>query len=470
MLPAMAPWMWAALVGGGTSAATGYMSGNRGDDLWKDALIGAVMGGATSGLGSMFQGSQAAAAEAAKTAAATGQTAGRFGSLNKELFQKAAEGSAKVPWKHIKNKAIGQALDPFGASAGELGKYAYLTTPTAAMMGQMAFGSKPKLDPRKQFAPPFNVHYGRDPEQYGFGDWFDPDRVKEGYTEESMDYPYYYPRMAKGGIATPDPDSQRGDWENWFLNMEGRGPFSGSATPKPGTSDIGDWKDWFLKEGRRGYQTGGLPAALGAGLGGSQEGTTDAIQSLLAEYYNQEEQVFDDETIQALIEQVLSQQTGQYQPMSGIAGQLQGMTQQYAGQQPQQPQQQPGGYNYGGDVRRNYQEGAFGEDMLASGDLDMRPGGESVGPGSGTSDDIPAMLSDGEFVMTSEAVEGAGGGDREMGAQRMMNMMKNFEGGGLPSLQSQGLGAPEEMMSEESITEMGPQGMMSESMMEEEII
>ena len=108
--------------------------------------------------------------------------------------------------------------------------------------------------------------------------------------------------------------------------------------------------------------------------------------------------------------------------------------------------------------------------MLASGDLDMRPGGESVGPGSGTSDDIPAMLSDGEFVMTAESVEGAGGGDREIGAQRMMNMMKNFEEGGLPSLQSQGLGAPEEMMAEESVTEMGPQGMMSESIMGEEIV
>ena len=441
----MNPMLLAALIGGGTSVATGYMSGNRGDDLWKDALIGAVMGGATSGLGSLFQGSQAATA-AGKTAAMTPleiaeaamknptTTQSMVGhmptSITKNVTTKAMEDAAKKkaaadalkqPWKHTQYPKLGQALDPFGASAGDLGKYAYLTTPTAAMMGQMAFGSKPKLDPKKQFVPPFNVHYGRDPGAYGFGDWFDEDAIKERYEEGSMDYPYYYPEMAQGG------------------------------------------------EVRGGYQEGGLPAALGAGLGGSQEGTTDAIQSLLAEYYNQEEQVFDDETIQALIEQVLSQQTSQYQPMSGIAGQLQGMTQQYTNPQPQQSQQ-PGGYNYGGDVRRHYQEGAFGEDMLASGDLDMRPGGESVGPGTGTSDDIPAMLSDGEFVMTSEAVEGAGGGDREMGAQRMMNMMKNFEGGGLPSLQSQGLGAPEEMMAEESVTEMGPQGMMSESMMEEEII
>lgn len=78
--------------------------------------------------------------------------------------------------------------------------------------------------------------------------------------------------------------------------------------------------------------------------------------------------------------------------------------------------------------------------------LDMRDGGESVGPGTGTSDDIPAMLSDGEFVMTAKANMGAGavkinkrkGGimeivpslepDRQRGADNMMKLMKYFEG------------------------------------------
>jgi hypothetical protein len=78
--------------------------------------------------------------------------------------------------------------------------------------------------------------------------------------------------------------------------------------------------------------------------------------------------------------------------------------------------------------------------------LDMRSGGESIGPGTGTSDDIPAMLSDGEFVMTAKANLGAGsmqmkkkkGGimelspalepDRQRGAKNMMKLMKYFEG------------------------------------------
>jgi len=60
-------------------------------------------------------------------------------------------------------------------------------------------------------------------------------------------------------------------------------------------------------------------------------------------------------------------------------------------------------------------------------DLDMRSGGESMGPGTGTSDDVPAMLSDGEFVVTAKAVENLGGGDRMMGAKRMYQMMNNLD-------------------------------------------
>ena len=57
----------------------------------------------------------------------------------------------------------------------------------------------------------------------------------------------------------------------------------------------------------------------------------------------------------------------------------------------------------------------------------VREGGEIVGPGTGTSDSVPAMLSDGEFVMTANAVKGAGGGDRQKGAKKMYAMMKQYE-------------------------------------------
>jgi hypothetical protein len=45
-------------------------------------------------------------------------------------------------------------------------------------------------------------------------------------------------------------------------------------------------------------------------------------------------------------------------------------------------------------------------------------------------DDIPAMLSNNEFVFTADAVRNAGGGDVDQGAQRMYSLMKNLESGG----------------------------------------
>ena len=59
--------------------------------------------------------------------------------------------------------------------------------------------------------------------------------------------------------------------------------------------------------------------------------------------------------------------------------------------------------------------------------MDLQDGGESKGPGTGTSDSIPAMLSDGEFVMTAKAVRGAGGGDRREGAKKMYEAMDRLE-------------------------------------------
>lgn len=56
-----------------------------------------------------------------------------------------------------------------------------------------------------------------------------------------------------------------------------------------------------------------------------------------------------------------------------------------------------------------------------------RKTGAIAGPGTETSDDIPAMLSDGEFVMTAQAVRGAGNGNREAGIRRMYDIMNGFE-------------------------------------------
>jgi len=96
-------------------------------------------------------------------------------------------------------------------------------------------------------------------------------------------------------------------------------------------------------------------------------------------------------------------------------------------------------FAYGGPVQYFNQGG-----LAAIAEQDMREGGESEGPGTGTSDDIPAMLSDGEFVMTAAATKGAGafklnktksgielisGGkaSRKKGVENMRELMNIFE-------------------------------------------
>ena len=74
--------------------------------------------------------------------------------------------------------------------------------------------------------------------------------------------------------------------------------------------------------------------------------------------------------------------------------------------------------------------------QVAKGGIMSFPRRETLvrGPGTERSDDIPAMLSDGEFVMTAKAVRGASPNptgnserDRRNGAKNMYAMMRNFE-------------------------------------------
>ena len=63
---------------------------------------------------------------------------------------------------------------------------------------------------------------------------------------------------------------------------------------------------------------------------------------------------------------------------------------------------------------------------LAEGGYPRRTG-QISGPGTEKSDSIPAMLSDGEFVMTAKAVRGAGKGSRRAGAKKMYALMHQLE-------------------------------------------
>ena len=79
------------------------------------------------------------------------------------------------------------------------------------------------------------------------------------------------------------------------------------------------------------------------------------------------------------------------------------------------------------EERKRYFEDNRNRGIFSIDPLTRAAGGEVTGPGTGTSDSVPARLSDGEFVLTAKAVRGAGGGDRNVGAARMYDMMSQLE-------------------------------------------
>jgi len=92
----------------------------------------------------------------------------------------------------------------------------------------------------------------------------------------------------------------------------------------------------------------------------------------------------------------------------------------------------PSGYSYGTDL--SYAPVSYGSGAAYN---PLNPyyqrvpgyetGGHVRGPGTATSDSIPARLSDGEFVLTTKAVRGAGNGSLRDGARRLYAMMDELE-------------------------------------------
>ena len=64
---------------------------------------------------------------------------------------------------------------------------------------------------------------------------------------------------------------------------------------------------------------------------------------------------------------------------------------------------------------------------LGGKEMDLRKGGFVPIGKKERADDVPARLSKNEFVMTADAVRGAGGGDINKGAKRMYETMNRLE-------------------------------------------
>ena len=120
-------------------------------------------------------------------------------------------------------------------------------------------------------------------------------------------------------------------------------------------------------------------------------------------------------------------------PVAGMGANMDDIMVPYSGAQMAQPLvqvAQPLEEQYP-DLYKQYLAQMQPQFAAAGGQMESFPRrtGYIAGPGTETSDDIPAMLSDGEFVMNAKAVRGAGNGSREQGVRNMYQMMRAFEGG-----------------------------------------
>lgn len=113
-----------------------------------------------------------------------------------------------------------------------------------------------------------------------------------------------------------------------------------------------------------------------------------------------------------------------YQPSFNASGDGAGMDGGYGGGFNNSFDYTGGGYDNNSFMDSQFNMGGIAS--LRSGGYPRRTG-QISGPGTETSDSIPAMLSDGEFVMTAKAVRGAGKGDKRAGAKRMYALMHQLE-------------------------------------------
>lgn len=88
-----------------------------------------------------------------------------------------------------------------------------------------------------------------------------------------------------------------------------------------------------------------------------------------------------------------------------------------------------GGHMSAGTRYGKYAKGGMPSPLMAAGGkmrVDFRKGDAVTGPGDGQSDDIPAMLADGEFVFPADVVAAIGNGSTKAGSDALYDMMHSI--------------------------------------------
>ena len=200
----------------------------------------------------------------------------------------------------------------------------------------------------------------------------------------------------------------------------GMGSLAGSAATIPGLSLKGLAGEKTLGK-TLGVMAGGtvLGGVLGAMSPEEQEEVSSgrnvsALRSKLTKAY--QNLGYDESEIPALVENDVSEYTKDMGRGMANGGRI--------------------GYAMGTDQIVNQASGIMGlpqrTNKAGVKELDLRESGGFIPPVGvkEKADDIPAMLSNNEFVFTADAVRGMGDGNVNKGAQRMYDMMKKLEKGG----------------------------------------
>jgi len=263
--------------------------------------------------------------------------------------------------------------------------------------------------------------------------------------------------MAYGG--TPGADGRRqygiGSWfQKKIMDPIKKNPLISAAVLAGGSTLMGPYKGW-MGEALKGLKGKGITSALG-GILGDPKWTIPAA-SLVAGAFSKPEQALEGGAMSrgaginlqdiAKLANITDEQQGQ---AIGLNFLPQASARKYSPEEMALTYSQAG-QAHGGRIRA--QEGGLMD--LGGMEKDYRNDGGFVPlGGEEKADDVPARLSRNEFVFTADAVRNAGGGDMDRGAQVMENVMKNLEGGGKISAESQGRGAQEMFEVSERLSEV----------------
>lgn len=152
------------------------------------------------------------------------------------------------------------------------------------------------------------------------------------------------------------------------------------------------------------YYTFGQPADILANLGMRQQPPMNPPEMMPQIGQQQPPQMAQQQGLPQQMPPQMAQQTPQGMPQQGIMPQQQGMA----------PPMRKGGLPHVSNV------------PMTQGRMDFRKGSAVHGDGDGQSDDIPAMLADGEYVIDSETVAQIGNGSTKAGAQALDKFRENI--------------------------------------------